>query len=145
MNNDLMFSSKTDLHETPQIFFDKLNEIYQFGLDVCADWNNAKCFNYFTKEQDGLSKDWVKSSSGMTCWMNPPYGREIGKWMKKAYESSLQNAKIVYLIPTRTNTTQQHDHTTKNEIKFLKKHLKFDNSKNPTPFPNTIIIFKTKK
>lgn len=58
MNNELMFSSKTDQWATPQDFFDKLNEEFHFTLDPCADEFNHKCVRYFTKEQNGLVQDW---------------------------------------------------------------------------------------
>lgn len=83
MNTDVMFSSKTDLWATPQYFFDELNSEFGFETDVCATSQNAKCDTYYTKEQDGLSMPWTG-----TCWCNPPYGREVGAWVKKAYESS---------------------------------------------------------
>ena len=83
MNTDVMFSSKTDMWATPQYFFDELNNEFGFEIDVCATDENAKCGTYYTKEQDGLSMPW----SG-TCWCNPPYGREIGKWVAKAYAAS---------------------------------------------------------
>ena len=73
-----MFSSNTGLWETPQELFDKLNAIHHFTCDVCALPENAKCNKYYTPEIDGLSQAW----SGV-CWCNPPYGREIGKWVKK--------------------------------------------------------------
>ena len=81
------FSSKTDLWATPQEFFDKYDKIFNFETDVCANKENAKCAKFFTQEDDGLSQQWEG-----VCWMNPPYGRDIGKWMKKAYESSLGGA-----------------------------------------------------
>ena len=77
MNTDLMFSSKTEMWATPQDFFDKMNERYNFSLDVCAIQENAKCANFFSPEIDGLKQEWKG-----TCWMNPPYGREIGKWVE---------------------------------------------------------------
>jgi len=80
---DVHFSSKTDLWATPQDFFDKLHAEFGFNLDVCATPDNAKCSRFFTKLDDGLAQEW----SGVV-WMNPPYGREIGKWMKKADESA---------------------------------------------------------
>lgn len=83
MNKEVMFSSKTDQWATPQDFFDELNEEFHFTLDPCADEFNHKCARYFTKEQDGLVQDW----SGETVFCNPPYGREIGKWVKKAFDS----------------------------------------------------------
>ena len=83
MNTDLMFSSKTDMWSTPQTTFDALHKEFRFTLDVCATPENAKCRRFFTQVQDGLLQRW----SGR-CWMNPPYGREIGKWVRKAYESA---------------------------------------------------------
>lgn len=85
--NDVHFSSKSDDWETPQPLFDRLNEQYHFGLDVCASAKNAKCARYFDKETDGLKQLWTGR-----CWMNPPYGREIGKWVKKAYETAKKKA-----------------------------------------------------
>ena len=58
MNNDLMFSSKPEMWETPQAFFDDLNNLFQFTLDACATPENAKCERYFTPEMDGLKQDW---------------------------------------------------------------------------------------
>ena len=84
MINNGMLSSTTDLWETPQAFFDKYNQQYHFDVDVCALPTNAKVDKYYTPEQDGLIQKWEGS-----CWMNPPYGREIGKWVQKAYESAL--------------------------------------------------------
>lgn len=84
MNNDVMFSSKTDLWETPQEFFDELDQEFHFDLDVCALPENAKCSRYYSPEQNGLSQPW----EGI-CWCNPPYGREIGKWVQKGFFSSI--------------------------------------------------------
>ena len=49
MNVDVMFSSKTDQWETPQEFFNKLNNEFNFDLDPCADDTNHKCKKYYTK------------------------------------------------------------------------------------------------
>ena len=94
-----MMSSNTDLWSTPQDLYDKLDAEFGFEVDVCATEENAKCEQYYTKEKDGLSQDW----SGRCCWMNPPYGREIKKWIKKAYESSLSPAtRVICLVPAST-------------------------------------------
>ncbi len=85
--NKSLFSSKTDDWETPQVLFDGLNQEFRFDVDVCADWLNTKCREYICKESDALVKDWTVWKAR---WMNPPYGREIGKWIKKAYESAKQ-------------------------------------------------------
>ena len=73
--------------------------------------------------------------------MNPPYGREIGAWMKKAYESSLQGAMVVCLVPARTDTKWWHDYAIKGEIEFIRGRLKFGKSKNSAPFPSAVVVF----
>lgn len=83
MNTKPMFSNKTDQWETPQDLFDELDREFDFNLDPCADDDNCKCPMYYTKEEDGLSKDW----GGYVTFCNPPYGREIGKWVKKASDT----------------------------------------------------------
>ena len=84
MNTALMFSSKTDLWATPQEFFDELDSEFSFTLDPCATPENAKCKKYYTKVEDGLNQDW----QGEKVFCNPPYGREIKKWVKKCYMES---------------------------------------------------------
>lgn len=136
---DVHFSGKTDLWATPQRFFDELNKEFSFELDVCALEDNAKCEKYFTPEIDGLKQEW-----NGTCWMNPPYGRGIGKWVKKAYESSLTGSTVVCLLPARTDTRWWHDYCMKGEIRLVKGRLKFGESKDNAPFPNAVVIFGKK-
>ena len=131
------FSSNTDLWYTPQDFFKKYDDVYKFETDVCATDDNAKCAKYYTEEMDGLSQEWRG-----VCWMNPPYGRTIGKWMKKAYESSLEGATVVCLVPARTDTNWWHDYAMKGDIEFIKGRLKFGGSKNSAPFPSAVVVFK---
>jgi phage N-6-adenine-methyltransferase len=130
------FSSATDLWATPQDFFDKQNAIHGFTLDVCATASNAKCARYFTEADDGLAQPWHG-----VCWMNPPYGRTIGLWMRKAYESSLTGATVVCLVPSRTDTRWWHDYAMKGQIEFIRGRLKFGNAKNSAPFPSALVIF----
>jgi len=138
MNNELMFSSATDMWATPQNFFDKLDAFFRFELDVCATSENSKCRKYFTETDDGLKKDWFG-----TVWMNPPYGREIGKWVAKAYsQSRLHGSTIVCLLPARTDTKWWHDYCVKGEITFIKGRLKFGDAKNSAPFPSAVVIFR---
>lgn len=139
MNKEVMFSSATDNWATPQDFFDKLNAEFHFDLDVCADEINHKCDKYYTKEQDGLQMPW----KGIV-WCNPPYGREIGKWVRKALFASVGGATVVMLIPARTDTKWFHDYIYKRdnvEIRFVRGRLKFGNSKNSAPFPSMVVVF----
>ena len=146
------FSSKKDDWETPQELFDQLDRMFHFSLDAASSDENAKCEKHFTAEDDGLSKNW----GGEVVWLNPPYGRQIGKWVQKAYEESLKpDTTVVCLLPARTDTKWFHDYCTKGEITFVRGRLKFINrnlpsyredgkfQKSPAPFPSMIVIFKT--
>jgi site-specific DNA-methyltransferase (adenine-specific) len=137
--NSALFSFATDLWATPQDFFDKLNSEYRFTLDPCATKANAKCGKYYTKEEDGLQQDW----GGHIVFCNPPYGRELPKWVEKAYnESKKPGTTVVMLIPARTDTRYFHDYIYhKAEIRFLKGRLKFGGSKNSAPFPSMVVIY----
>lgn len=138
MLNSGLFTSNTDLWSTPQAFFDKYNEQYHFTLDVCATDENAKCKQYYTKEIDGLKQEWFG-----VCWMNPPYGRDIKHWIRKAYESSIKNNTIVVcLLPARTDTAWWHDYCMKaKSVEFIRGRLKFGDSKNSAPFPSVVVVF----
>lgn len=142
MNTDVMFSSATDDWSTPQDFFDKLNDEFHFTLDVCADENNHKCEHYYTKEIDGLIRPWVG-----TIWCNPPYGRKIGEWVRRALFASVAGNTVVMLLPARTDTKWFHDYIYKRdnvEIRFIKGRLKFGGCKNSAPFPSMVVIFRSK-
>lgn len=136
-----MFSSQRDDWETPQDLFDKLNAEFNFTLDPCASNDNAKCQKYFTQEQDGLKQNW----QGETVFCNPPYGREIKKWVSKAYKESLKpDTLVVMLLPSRTDTSWFHDYILPyGKINFIKGRLKFGSSKNSAPFPSMIVVFGT--
>jgi site-specific DNA-methyltransferase (adenine-specific) len=139
MNTELMFSSKTDLWETPQDLFDKLNNEFQFTLDVRATPENAKCDKFYTEEQDGLEHPWKG-----TVWCNPPYGRGIGQWVRRALFASVSGATVVMLLPARTDTKWFHDYIYKRnnvEIRFIRGRLKFGGSKNSAPFPSMVVVF----
>jgi phage N-6-adenine-methyltransferase len=137
--NKGLFTSNTDLWATPQDFFDKMNQEFKFELDVCAVIENHKCRKFITPEIDGLKQTWHEIAK--VCWMNPPYGREIGKWVKKAYEESLKGTTVVCLLPARTDTKWWHEYCMKGEIRLVKGRLKFGDSNNSAPFPSAVVIF----
>lgn len=130
--------------ETPQDLFDTLNREFNFTIDVCASEENKKLSNFFSEEDDALSKNW----SG-TCWMNPPYGRTIAKWVKKAYQESLTGTTVVCLLPSRTETLWWWNYCMKGEIRFIKGRLKFGgrNTKGeyvryPATFGSALVVFR---
>ena len=135
--NKALFSSASDEWATPQALFDRLNEKFRFDLDVCATKENAKCARYYTREQDGLAQTWEG-----VCWMNPPYGRQIGEWMQKAYQAAIGGATVVCLVPARTDTRWWHEYAMRGEIEFLKGRLKFGGAKQGAPFPSALVIFR---
>ncbi|PWJ49333.1 phage N-6-adenine-methyltransferase [Faecalicatena contorta] len=125
--------------------FEELDGEFHFDLDPCADSKNHKCNLYYTKEQDGLKKDW----QGHTVFCNPPYGRKkTAVWMKKcAEEAKKPGTKVVMLVPARTDTIAFHEYVwNKAEIRFLKGRLKFEvdgkEHKDPAPFPSMVVIFR---
>lgn len=119
---NIHFSSQTNEWATPQDFFDTLNKEFNFNLHVCATKENAKCKKFYTKEDNGLEKSWTGR-----VFCNPPYGREIGKWVSKAFMESHKGV-IVMLIPARTDTKYFHEYIYNKpnvEIRFIKGRLKF--------------------
>lgn len=145
-----MFTSTTDEWPTPPELFDALDAEFRFTLDPCASAGNAKCVRYFTKADDGLAQEWAGA-----VYMNPPYGRAIGRWVAKAYEASQRGATVVCLIPARTDTAYWHDYAMRAaEIRFIRGRLHFDNERQQdrkargesaahnAPFPSVIVVFR---
>lgn len=131
-----LMSSATPEWATPQDFFDEYNGIYDFELDVCATPENAKCKRFFTAADDGLKQEWRGR-----CWMNPPYGRGIGAWVKKAYESAQAGATVVCLLPSRTDTKWWHDYCMRGAIRFVRGRLYFGSGPGRAPFPSAVVVF----
>ena len=125
MKNIGLFTSNKSEWETPQEFFDELDKEFHFTLDVCGLAKNTKHKNYISPEGNGsLDVSWATYKMGFSnnkniCWMNPPYGREIGKWIKHAYEEYLKGATVVCLLPARTDTKWWHNYCMKADEQFL--------------------------
>lgn len=140
MINKGLFTSNTNEWATPKAFFAELDAEFHFNLDPCATPENAKCKRFYTIEDNGLTKNW----GGARVFCNPPYAREIGKWVKKCYEESRKpDTIVVMLIPARTDTAYFHDyiyHKAK-EIRFIRGRLHFNESKQGAPFPSMVVVF----
>lgn len=131
------YSSATDEWATPQDFFDAVAREFDFTTDVCALDSSAKCEHYYTPETDGLAQDWTG-----TCWMNPPYGRAIVDWVRKAHESAQAGATVVALVPARVDTGWWWDYCRHAEVRFLRGRLRFgDDDSAGAPFPSVLVIF----
>ncbi len=134
--------SQTDDWATPQALFDQLDEIHNFTLDVAASSSNHKTAKWFGLDhdnpalRDGLAMSWA----GESVWCNPPYGRVIKEWVKKAHQES-QHASIVMLLPARTDTQWFHDYAIRYKVTFIKGRLKFGNGQVAAPFPSILVEF----
>jgi site-specific DNA-methyltransferase (adenine-specific) len=138
MKTETLWSKDSAEWETPQDLFDSLDTLYRFDLDVAATAENTKCNRFFTKDDDGLAQNW----GGSRVWCNPPYGRQIAKWVQKAYEESRKPGTIVaMLLPARTDTAWFHDYAMKGKVQFLRGRVRFGGAENNAPFPSIIVIF----
>lgn len=125
---------------TPRDLFDELDAEFHFNLDVASTDENALCVRHYTQSDDGLTKRWDGS-----VWCNPPYGRAIEAWMRKAAETD-EGGVVVCLVPARTDTNWWHEYATKaSEIRFIRGRLKFGNVGKPAPFPSAIVIYDKRR
>ena len=143
--NKGLFTSDYECWETPQSLFDELDREFHFTLDAAATPDNAKCARFYTPQDDALKQSW-QTGGGVFC--NPPYGRKISDFVKKAY-TEFQNgvSPIVLLIPSRTDTQYFHNYIYgKAEIRFLRGRLYFTNpngsNEGRAPFPSMIVIYR---
>jgi len=138
MNTVTLSSARHDW-ETPKAFFDVLNSEFAFTLDAAASDENALCNHFFTEADDALTRMWLG-----TVFLNPPYGPGIGKWVKKAYEESQRYAaRVVMLIPARTETRWWHSYVMHAaEIRLIKGRLRFSGMTINAPFPSAVVVFQ---
>ncbi len=135
-----MFSSASGEWSTPQDFFDELDREFHFGLDAAATRENSKCRVYMDSRANALIRGWHDYGP---VWLNPPYGRGMQAWFKKAYEESLRGITVVMLVPSRTDTAWFHDYVQgKAEVRFVRGRLKFGGQKNAAPFPSMVVIYR---
>ena len=133
-------SDRTDW-ETPRELFDRLNAFWHFDLDAAASDTNHLCVDYYTKETDGLAHSWA----GRRVWCNPPYGKQIADWTRKAYEETRDGQTLVImLIPARTDARWYHDYIQDHaaEVKFIRGRLKYTLggvAQNSAPFPSMLV------
>jgi phage N-6-adenine-methyltransferase len=135
----VMTSSKDMTWPTPQAWFDYLDLEFDFTLDPCCERETAKCAKYYTPAEDGLSRSWRDER----VFMNPPYGRNLSVWMRKAYEEARDNgALVVCFVPARVDTEWWHRYAAKGEVRFPKGRVRGDTQN--WPFPLAIIVFRPK-
>lgn len=139
MITDGLMSSNRQDWPTPLYLFQALDQEFHFTLDVCASEENHKVSKYFDEEIDGLKQDWTKD----ICFMNPPYGKPISKWVRKAKETANGGGVVVGLLPARTDTKWWGDVMTASELRFIKGRIMFEGADACAPFPSVIVIWGT--
>lgn len=148
MINKGLFTSNSDTWTTPPEFFAELHKEFNFTLDAAALRSSAVVPNYLGPDhdllwrRDALTCEWDGASGGGAIWLNPPYGKAISGFMKKANEEHQKGANIVCLVPARTDTRWWHDYVIQHEVRFIKGRLKFGGSKQGAPFPSAVVVMK---
>ena len=137
---DKLFSSKKQDWATPWHLFNTLDAEFNFALDAAASPSNHKCVSYLTENALGIP--WHERAHGGAVWLNPPYGREVGKWIEKAYWESTEGCTVVCLTFARTDTKWWHDWAMRAaEIRLVKGRIKFQGAENSAPAPSCLLIF----
>lgn len=135
-------------HGTPDWIIKKLlqhSSRTAFDLDPAATPENAKAPVYYTQDQDGLSLPWnIRAPEKTLVFCNPPYGRDVGKWVRKAYEESFQDVISCLLLKVSSDTEWWHNYVMKaDSIQFIRGRVKYQGvSSGPAPFPSCIVVFK---
>jgi phage N-6-adenine-methyltransferase len=67
--------------QTPKPLFDLLNSFYHFTLDAAASEFNTLCPEFYSPQDDALTKPW---NGKVFC--HPPYSNKLGSWVNYAYK-----------------------------------------------------------
>ena len=145
---DTFKTSNDDTWTTPRDFFDKYNREFNFTLDAAALASSTLVpDNWYGPDhtdqsrRDAFTRDWAKDSAG-SIWLNPPYGRTIKDWVRKANTVANGGGTVVCLVPSRTDTSWWHDYCIHHEVRFIRGRLKFGGQKNSAPFPSALVIMR---
>lgn len=133
--------SGTDRWHTPAALYLALDKEFGFTVDVAADSDNAKCDRFLDREQDALEIEWA----GETVFCNPPYGRELARWVRKAMLSAQDGgATVVMVLPARTGNSWFHEYCLPHaEVRFIRGRLGFSGTRTGSaPFDSMVVIFR---
>ncbi len=115
-----------DHWKTPDEFYSKLDERFNFDFDPCP-------LNHNINEWDGLEVEW-----GQRNFVNPPYSKKLKEaFIIKAYEESKKGKLCVLLLPASTDTIIFHEYILDiAQIEFIQGRLKFEGYNNKGEFCN---------
>lgn len=155
---------------TPWPLFAALDREFQFTLDAAADQHNRKCERWLEGPHNeprqcfycadrpdltlccvchgtkvladctcGLCADWLEH----TVFLNPPYGRGLENWIRKAREASLAGATVAVLLPANTDTAWfAMVFTGAAEIRFLSGRVNFEGSTSTNTGGSMVAIYR---
>ena len=134
------FKSDSIEYSTPLKIVNPLIDEFGITKDVCASINNYKLSDYWTKEDNALAQFWIGN-----CWMNPPFSKDLNKWVKKACNDAIQfGGTKVCLIPVRSNTKWWAEVSVQSEIRFINGEVNFNDAERGLWLPMCIMIFGDK-
>lgn len=140
MGQGIIGKSKSIEYSTPLDIVNPLIKEFDLHTDVCASAQNHKLSHYWTKEEDAFRKEWKGN-----CWMNPPFSKNLSKWVKKACSDAEKfGGTKVCLIPVRSNTKWWAAVAPKAEIRFINGEVNFNNEERGLWLPMCIMLFGEK-
>lgn len=135
---DPLMSSANPNWETPDEFLSLVREVFggPIGHDPCTTPDNpTSAYSFETPDTNGLSSDWGRNSP---VYMNPPYGRGIAPWVRKARDEGSRGVEIIALLPARPDTKWFQGVWTAPVVCFWRGRLKFRGADNSAPFPSVV-------
>jgi site-specific DNA-methyltransferase (adenine-specific) len=124
--NPALYSSNNEHFCTPPEFLETIYKFKTIEVDPCSNPGSlVKSNKFYFKHDDGLKQEWSRNNE--LTFVNPPYGREILKWVKKCFEEYKLGSDVVLLIPSRPGTKAWQNIILKQatSICFLKGRIQF--------------------
>ena len=137
------FTSKTAEWYTPHIIVTRtIATMGAIDLDPCSEGGgHIPAAAHFTRADNGLLHGWPGR-----IYMNPPYGREIGKWIVKLASEYAGGRTIqaVALVPARTDTAWWNA-IDADAVCFIRGRLRFSGASWGAPFPSAVLYLGNHK
>jgi phage N-6-adenine-methyltransferase len=121
---------------TPRDLYAYLDGIFRFDLDAATDPTNPLGAPW-SYSANALTLPWARST-----FLNPPYGRELPKWVAKARAEAADGNTVVCLLPARPDTRWWTHCVEAGEITYIQGRLRFHGAPASAPFPSAIVVFR---
>ena len=138
-----LMSSKRDSWNTPKVVLDFVSMLGPIGLDPCSNADSiVRAGAAFIG--GGLTTPWHVEPGDGLIYVNPPYGRGIGKWIDlcdqygDAYE-------IIALLPARTDAKWFIKVWSADDLCFWRGRLRFLGAPSSAPFPSVVAYWGPRK